>query len=360
MHRFGVVASVVASVLIVILSASVATADVVVIVNRTDDLAHFSIDSDLGLVDAQLEPNESQPFPTSGASLIVLGNSRVAVGKQFPTTKLRPNAVYKLLAPNELLTVERVNLGGNEFTLKPDPDLQTLLKAKEEKQTIPASLWVDDDHSEAQSTWEPKLRERFAKAAEIIKRKTGVEFKVTTVGRWRSSNRIRVFSGTLHEFVDSVNPKGTLAIGFSSQYSRVDPSGSQRIAGTRQPLDQHILVREWERTISEAERVELLVHELGHFLGACHSTDKKSVMRSELADGAAREKGFRIGFDPTNILVMYIVGEQLTAKGIQPNGLSSIDQLTPQAKLRLRQIYSQMATTTPSDPVPTKYLMILK
>ncbi len=353
MLRLGAVSCV----LIGFVSAA-ALADVVVVVNRTTDIQHFSIDSQLEFIDAKLEPNESRPFPTSGDPVLILGNSRLAVGKQFPTTKLRPNAVYRLSTIDEETKVARSNLGGNEFTLKPDPDLLKL-QASGKKKKIPVSLWVDDDHLDPQTKWEPKLRERFAEAAKIIKRYSGVEFEVSFVGRWRSSNRIRVFSGSLHEFIDEVNPKDTLAIGFSRQYSRVDASGSTRIAGTRQPLDQHILVREWERTISEAERVELLVHELGHFLGACHSTDKKSAMRSELADGAARKEDFRIGFDPANTLIMYIVGEQLSQKG-QSGGLSNLKKLTPQTQRRLRQIYSRLATRTPSDPVPTKYLLLLE
>src|SRR3990172_8995441 len=57
-----------------------------------------------------------------------------------------------------------------------------------------------------------------------------------------------------------------LAIGFTSQYQVV--TGRVHMAGTRGTLQSHILVREWSQHMSEPERLELLVHELGHFLGA--------------------------------------------------------------------------------------------
>ena len=52
------------------------------------------------------------------------------------------------------------------------------------------------------------------------------------------------------------------------------------------PLHTHILIREWKPR-TEPERLEVLVHELGHFLGACHSPENDSVMRPLLGDGRA-------------------------------------------------------------------------
>ena len=77
------------------------------------------------------------------------------------------------------------------------------------------------------------------------------------------------------------------------------------MAGTRGPLHSHILVREWSPQMSEPERLEFLVHELGHFLGASHSPEPDSVMRPVLGDQPGRSaRAFRIRFDPVNTLVM--------------------------------------------------------
>ena len=66
--------------------------------------------------------------------------------------------------------------------------------------------------------------------------------------------------------------------------------------------------------MSEAERLEILVHELGHFLGAVHTADGNSVMRPALGDRRARGRSFRIGFDAPNTLAMNLVADELRSR----------------------------------------------
>src|SRR5205085_7080037 len=116
-----------------------------------------------------------------------------------------------------------------------------------------------------------------------------------------TDNNINNFDKTLAEFEQNVKPEpARLAIGFTSQYEV--PRGAFHLGGTRGPLHTHVLVREWSKHISEPERMEVLLHELGHFLGAVHSPAPDSVMRSILGDRIARVKDFRITFDPVNVL----------------------------------------------------------
>ena len=44
----------------------------------------------------------------------------------------------------------------------------------------------------------------------------------------------------------------------------------------------------------------MLVHELGHFLGAVHSAESRSVMRPNIGDRQERVRSFHIGFDAPN------------------------------------------------------------
>ena len=75
-----------------------------------------------------------------------------------------------------------------------------------------------------------------------------------------------ILGRTLREFEIEVDPApGQIAIGFSSQYRF--RKGVNGLGGTRGPLNSHILLRESAPTIVEPERLEALVHELGHFLG---------------------------------------------------------------------------------------------
>ena len=54
--------------------------------------------------------------------------------------------------------------------------------------------------------------------------------------------------------------------------------------------------------ISEAERLEFLVHELGHYFGASHSPEREQRDAAGAGRQSGRPIGFRIRFDPVNAL----------------------------------------------------------
>ena len=116
-----------------------------------------------------------------------------------------------------------------------------------------------------------------------MERDCRLRLQVVGVGAWESDNRIQEFAKSIVEFEQKAKPgRHTLAIGFTSQYALT--RGRFHLGGIRAPLATHLLVREWSQVISEAERLEVLLHELGHFLGAAHRPDADSVMRPILAD----------------------------------------------------------------------------
>ena len=127
-----------------------------------------------------------------------------------------------------------------------------------------------------------------------------------------------------------------------------------RLGGTYGPFQSHILIREWAQHISEAERLELLIHELGHHLGAVHSPEPDSVMRPILGDRQARCAAFPIRFDPVNTLAMYLVGEEIRIRHVH-----SFARMSTPTKMRLRQIYTVLSQALPSDPAAAKYLDLL-
>ena len=171
-------------------------------------------------------------------------------------------------------------------------------------------ILADDDEPAVQNVWEKRFRKRLAAASEIFEHYCRVRFEVVAVSTWVSDNNIREFEKSLEEFERKVNPlPARLAIGFTSQYQKIQ--GRRHLGGTHGPLRPHILIREWSQEISEPERLEVLVHEMGHFLGAAHTPDDRSVMRPVLGDRRSRARSFRIGFDPSNALVMYLIGEEL-------------------------------------------------
>ncbi|MEN1680667.1 MAG: matrixin family metalloprotease [Planctomycetota bacterium] len=216
--------------------------------------------------------------------------------------------------------------------------------------TLPVQIYVDDDEATHRALWEPKLRSRVAAASKVLTKHAGVALRVEGVGRWNSDNSQNNFIASLAEFERQVNPRpARLAIGFTSQYEAV--RGRVHLGGTRGPLRRHLMVREWSSRVTEAERLELLLHELGHFLGATHSPQADSVMRPVLGDSQARRVGFAIRFDPVNSLITAMVGEQMRRRGVD-----SFARFTPAAKERLNQVYSVMAKTMPRDGTSRRFV----
>ena len=107
--------------------------------------------------------------------------------------------------------------------------------------------------------------------------------------------------------------------------------------------------------ITEPERLEVLLHELGHFFGAAHSPEPDSVMRPALADRKARSAKFRIGFDPLNTLVVARFGDQLRSS-VERHSLA---ELALPVQLQLRPVYAELARAMPDDPNPRRYVGLI-
>jgi len=219
--------------------------------------------------------------------------------------------------------------------------------------TIAIKLLADDNEPTHRRIWEPKLRQRIAAASQVLQRQAGVRLKVVEVATWESDEKQKNFAQTLREFERKVN-KGPaqLVIGFSSQYQAA--RGRSHLGVTRWPMHTHILLRERSRNLLETEKIELLVHELGHYLGASHSPEPQSVMRPVLTRGQQRGVGSRIQFDPVNALIIAMIGEEMRQHGVR-----SVRQLSKPTVRRLKQIYGVLELTMPHDPAARQYLRIL-
>lgn len=219
--------------------------------------------------------------------------------------------------------------------------------------TITVKIVVDEEEPARRNVWERRLTKRIEAASAILEKFCGVRLKVVATDTWNSNNDTNDLIESLSEFESEVSPApARLAIGFTNQYQMV--RGRTHMAGTRGPLHTHILAREGSPQISEAEKLEFLVHELGHFLGAAHSPERNSVMRPVLGDNLAGRSDFRIKFDPVNALAVAMVGEEIRRRGIQ-----HISELDPTTKRRLRQIYTELAKSIPEDPAGSHYARLM-
>src|SRR5262249_31961693 len=142
-------------------------------------------------------------------------------------------------------------------------------------------------------------------------------------------------------------------IGFTSQFQIT--KGRTHLGGTRGPLAHHILLREWSQYVTEPERLELLVHEVGHFLGAVHSPEQDSVMRVILGDKQARAKRFVIHYGRRTTLAINLIADEW-----RQHPLRSIWDVSADTKDRLRVVYEAINQALPDDPAAAQYIHILQ
>jgi len=350
--------------------ARTATADVVVLANRAGQAVRYRLAAPDG---AEAKPATAKPdawskveagdiatVPVAGAATLEFLAGQIA--ERYDLEADRCYFFYQDKAGR--LKLEAIGLASEAAQAADgDPPRDEPRKARKPADvseppsakllSIPVKLLVDDDERAARPRWEARLRARLETASALFERCCRVKFVAAEVETWDSDNAISDFEQSLAEFERKVQPRPQrLAIGFTSQYPLV--AGRVHLGGTRGPLHSHILLREWSQQISESERLEVLVHELGHFLGAVHSPEANSVMRPTLGDRQARVRKFRIAFDPLNALAMCLVGEAL-----QSRPAPAFSALPSPARGRLIAIYRTLAEALPDDPAPPQYLALL-
>lgn len=341
-----------AAILLTPFLASEALAAVAVVLNQTDAPVRFQAFSSDGDNQGRLvEPGESVPYFSASPLTIT-----------FPTASgpqrqpLEPDSIYRLTSVasggRRVRQLRRIGLEGS----RPAGSRPGAWRAGSGRSdaVIRVLLCVDEEEPMTEALWKARLAERLAKASAIIEAHSGVRFEVAGYAYWRSNNDTVKFEQTLFEFERATQPKrGDLAIGFTSQY-RVD-RGRRRLGGTRGPLRKHVLLREWSPQVSEPERVELLVHELGHFLGAGHSPEPTSVMRPVLGNRPVRLKREQVRFDAVNTLAIAMVGEEVRRRGVR-----TLAEVSPTRRAKLQQIYGTLMALTPGEPAAVTLLRRLE
>lgn len=325
--------------------ASANASAVVVVMNQTDAAVPLLLtDVDQSERRLALEPGMVTPVWVTGRVAV----SFVSFGKTRHYA-LEANHAYTLAERDGQLDIAVVPLA-NAAGTPPEPSQDGRLLSPATPLIVPVKLLVDDDEPAIRTIWEPRLRNRLAEASQILEQHCGVRLEVAAVDTWRSDNGVNDFGQSLAEFERTVNPSpGKLAIGFTSQYHI--PPRHVPLGGTRGPFYPWILIREWSQHVTASERLEVLVHELGHVLGAVHSAESDSVMRPMLGDRQSHARAFRIGFDPLNTLAMCLLADEL-----RQGPFRGFARIRPQTRVSLQQVYSTLAQSLPNDPAAPKYM----
>lgn len=330
-----------------------ATAAPAVIANRTNQRVFFAVPAELGRADSR-----TRTVPLEPRQVVVLQadeplNASVYLDGRWQRAVLPPYSIHYFIESEGTTRFAPVTLPGGRHpaTLPAAGGAGGIARAP--VAVIPVMILVDDDEPAARPVWEKRLRERLREASEIFEYTARVKFEVAAVGTWHSDNAIVRFEQSLAEFERKVDPNpARIAVGFTSQY-RI-PQGLTHLGGTRGPLHSHVLIREWSQHVSARERLEILVHELGHVLGAIHSNEADSVMRPQLGDRKSHAKQFEIKFDPGNAFCMFVLGEELRC-----GRATSFDRIDPIAKQWLRAAYQSMAEGAGEDRTAIHYLALL-
>jgi hypothetical protein len=354
------------------------SAGVVVLTNRTTAKLGFRVAVGKAIQEVRLEPHEARNFFTPDAIQLVTVTDHGLQG-----LPLKANGIYAFVVKDGKVDLAAIALpgvpanapvapmppvpavpvkpadrpGGSGATPAARPDAAPAARPDDRpkpRAIVTVKLLVDEEEPTVQRLWEKKLKDRLRDASDILEPYSGVRFEAVAVERWISSNTITDFNKSLAEFEEKVKPApARLAIGFTSQYRIVKP-GTLHMGGTRGPLASHVLIREWSQHATHLERVEILVHELGHFLGAAHTTETNSVMRPSLADHQVHAKGFRIAFDAGNAFLLGLVGEELAAgRG------GNLGQIHPFTRRSMLGAYRAMHEALPHDRPLEEYVEVL-
>ncbi|MFO0809147.1 MAG: matrixin family metalloprotease [Gemmataceae bacterium] len=328
--------------------ASDATAAVVVVANRSAGEVRFIA------TPAQGKPQQYTVASSDLAVVPTTGPVEIAfdVGKERRRYQLDPDTAYYFGDHAKGLDLREIRIGaaGQGQPSRPSPLPDKASPAQPRVLTV--KILVDQKELMARAAWEKRLRARLDAVSQTLERVCRVKLKVVATEEWQSNEALTDLRESLADFERKVKAHpAQLAIGFTSQSLR--EAEENRSGVTRAALHDRILIREW-RPATESGRIDVLLHELGHYLGATHSPEPDSVMRPLLGDNPRVRANWRCSFDPVNALVMNLVADEIFDRGIRHLG-----KVAPSTRERLRQIYEDLAQTLPDDPTPDQYLNLL-
>lgn len=326
-----------------------ASAGVVVVTNLAGDKVSFVVvQPDGRQVPQELAHSDVISLPTSSSVAVDFHD-----GAELRRYSLRPNGIYYFRNGAQRIVLLHHPIPGLVELPEPPPGAKPPAESTDVLYTIPVKLLADEKEPRVRRIWEKEYRGRLAAASAIYERACRIRFEVIAVEQWTSGDNAHDFQQLVDEFQRTVKPApGRLAIGFTGQYQGLQED--KRMGGALGPFRSHVLIREWGRQITESERLEMLVHELGHYLGAAHSAEPQSVMRPDFSDRQSRVRGYRIRFDALNALAIGLLDEEYRKRPFVHLG-----QLSPAAKGQLRPVYQALAAGLPNDPAAPRYLAML-
>jgi hypothetical protein len=298
-------------------------AAVVVVANQSDKTVDFSLAPLWGQTRSfSLAAGKTIRVPVPEAVQIVFHASKTS-------------AVHRLLPPNTVqvftASPSQRQLTQAAFARPPGmPWPREKGSGPPEAAVVPVKILADQ---EASGDWESRLRGQVAAASQFFESWAGVRFNVVAVDAWQPQRGQREPARLDDDFRRKATPEpARLAIGVSGRLKVDDPAS---LAGLeRQPLCTHLLLPDVHAGFTADDQLKLLVHELGHYLGAVHSSQSDSVMRPKFLEPSSGAPAV----DPVNVLAMSLIGDEIRSRPTR--SLASLPRNTRQY---LHAIYVEQA-----------------
>ncbi|HWB13933.1 MAG TPA: O-antigen ligase family protein [Pirellulales bacterium] len=371
MNQVRVTYSAMAALFILAVTPSYGWAAVVVLSNRTPHEVRFVL--------ADEEQDQTEPERPYALGPDEVRTLRISFGTNFwfaddPENgyRLRGGCAYAFFrsSPDRPLELHRLGLANEQAWLddetqaKPDGSERMTdsdgprVKAgepgsgRERGPLVQVTLAFDVSEPVDVDRWQRELSATLEEASRVTSSQCGVGFQTTDFQIWRSGPSVADFDAAWQEFVSDVPPEpGKLVLGFTTRtLPNSTCSGFPKTAG---PLTSHLLAFAGRTPANERERLQNLLHALGHCLGAAHSPESDSLMRSAIGRGATDSLA-TIRFDPINALAMALVGEEFVTRA--PRSLAELD---PRLRRRLASVYGTLAEAVPHDPLADRFLRLL-
>jgi hypothetical protein len=330
MFRTGTVA-------LALLLAPPAPAAVLVLANATGQPIPLSLDRGAGAPDSvTLAPGESRPFPVGKHATVAY-----VIDGASATLRLDAWQAYVFTKPKGAVSLSGVALAGKPVALTDVSERPAVPGIP----TVKLKVYADDANPFTRAVWEPKLKRRVTVAAALLTVATGVAFDVEVAGTWKSDAEADTLDKLLTDFENKVRfEKGVVHVGFANRPAlKPNDPAVPSLGKALAPLRPHVLIRDGA-VRSEPEMVELVAHELGHWLGAVVTPDADSVMRAKLGDGRAILATHKLRFDPLNLLAMNLWASELSSGKVK-----TWQDLKPETQSRLARVYETLATADPAE-----------
>ncbi|MCS7306479.1 MAG: NPCBM/NEW2 domain-containing protein [Thermoguttaceae bacterium] len=217
---------------------------------------------------------------------------------------------------------------------------------------VPVKLLADEEHPAKAEVWQEEFKRLLRSVSEIFQQYCRVRFEVVAAEGWQSDNALgQQFDRLFEEFRRKVSPEpGRLAVGFTSQWKLGHPNHVP--APYIPPLSTHLLLPAPQKNLSDQELFLLLLHQLGHWLGAVETPEAGSIMHQNFY--ADREKAFKEGlrFDPVNTLAMNLLAEELRRRNI-----GTLAEIPRSTRRYLQAIYLSLNPHHLSEPFQVAQLV---